>query len=172
MEAVTTPKGTNEETLQRMIAQYQTELLRMCYLYLQDTSLAEDAVQETFLRAYRAIQDFRGESSEKTWLIRISINICRDMQRSAWLRHIDRRITPDMLPEASVAFEAKDEELIMSVMNLPVKLREAILLYYFQNMSVKEIAASLGISSPTVSNRLKRATKKLRIVLEGGHYYE
>lgn len=172
MEVVMGPDSIQEETLQRMVTQYQTVLLHMCYLYLRDATLAEDAVQETFLKAYRAMNSFRGDCTEKSWLIKIAINTCRDMQRSTWLRHMDRKITPDMLPEASVPFEAKDETLILSVMALPVKLRETILLYFYQNMSVKEIASSLGLASSTVSNRLKRATKKLRIALEGSHYYE
>ncbi|MEG1891188.1 MAG: sigma-70 family RNA polymerase sigma factor [Clostridia bacterium] len=172
MEVVMDANNIREEALQRMVTQYQSTLLHMCYLYLRDAALAEDAVQETFLKAYRAMNHFRGDCNEKSWLIKIAVNTCRDMQRSTWLRHTDRRITPDMLPEATVPFETKDEELILSVMELPVKLRETVLLYFFQNMSVKEIASLLSLASPTVSNRLKRATKKLRIALEGSHYYE
>ena len=171
MEVVKGPDSVREQTLCRMVEQNQTDLLRMCYLYLHDAALAEDAVQETFLKAYRAMDGFREECNEKTWLVRIAINTCRDMQRSAWLRHMDRSITPDMLPAVSVPFEEKDEELILSVMELPVKLREVVLLHFYQDMSVKEIADSLGLSSPTVSNRLDRAKKKLRVALERGHFH-
>lgn len=172
MEAATSPDDIRQNALQEMVIKYQTELLHICYLYLRDATLAEDAAQETFLKAYRALNSFRGDSGERTWLMKIAINTCRDMQRSTWHRHMDRRVTPDMLPQAAVPFETADEDLVISVMELPAKLKETVLLYYFQNMSVKEIAISLGITSPSVSNRLKRATKKLRIALEGRHYHE
>ena len=142
MEVVMVPDSDRDQILAHLVEQYQVDLLRMCYLYLRDAALAEDALQETYIKAYRALDSFRGDCTEKTWLTRIAINTCRDMQRSAWMRHVDKRITPDMLPVASVAFEEKDEELIMAVMQLPVKLRETVLLHYYQDMSVKEIAAS------------------------------
>ena len=80
-----------------MVDRYQAQLLRLCYLVLHDTMLAEDAVQETFLKAYRAMGRFRGDCQEKTWLMRIAINTCRDMRRSAWLRHTDRSVFFTML---------------------------------------------------------------------------
>lgn len=171
MEVVTGPDFIHAQTLNRLAEQYQTDLLRMCYLYLHDVELARDAVQETYLKAYRAMDGFRGECGEKTWLMRIAINTCRDMRRSAWFRHTDRRVTPDMLPLAVVSFEEKDEELLMAVMALPAKLSETILLYFYQDMSVKEIAESLGLSLSAVSARLDRAKKKLRVALEGRPYH-
>ena len=56
----------------------------MCYAMLRDAEQAKDAVQETFVKAYRAMDDWRGACSEKTWLTRIAVNTCRDMRRSAW----------------------------------------------------------------------------------------
>ena len=143
----------------------------MCCLHLRDRSLAEDAVQETFIKVYRSLASFRAESSEKTWLMRIAINTCRDMNRDRWLRFMDRRITPEMLPEASQPFEKREEELVISVMNLPLKLREVIVLYYYQGMSTLEISDALGISQSSVSGRLKRGREKLKNVLEGSGPY-
>lgn len=77
---------TNENARQRLVRlveQYQTDLLRLCYIQLHDTALAEDAVQETFIKAYRSFPSFRGDCSEKTWLMRIAVNTCRDMIHSA-----------------------------------------------------------------------------------------
>ena len=90
-----------KQRLTRLVRQYQTDLLRICYIQLHDTALAEDAVQETYLKAYRSMPAFRGDCSEKTWLMRIAVNVCRDMLRSAWFRHLDRRITLEQLPELS-----------------------------------------------------------------------
>lgn len=171
MEVVTGSDFVHTQTLSRLVEQYQTDLLRTCYLYLHDAELAKDAVQETYLKAYRALDSFRGECGEKTWLMKIAMNTCRDLRRSAWFRHMDRRVTPDMMPSAFVAFEEKDEEVLMAVMTLPVKLRESVLLYFYQDMSVKEIAETLKLSSSAVSARLDRAKKKLRIALEGRPYH-
>ena len=80
-----------EETLTRMVGEWQLPLLRTCCAVLGSEDLAKDAVQETFLKAYRGLPSFRGECSEKTWLMRIAVNVCRDMLRSSWFRTIDRR---------------------------------------------------------------------------------
>lgn len=155
-----------------MVDEYQTMLLRMCYLYLRDRTLAEDAVQETFIKAYRSMQSFRGDSSEKTWLMKIAMNTCCDIHRSRWFRLIDRRYTPEMLPEAAEPFEQEEEDLVAEIMQLPLKLREVIVLHYYQNMNVTEIADSLGISQSSVSGRLKRGREKLRALLERGKIHE
>lgn len=94
--------------------------------------------------------------------MRIATNVCRDMQRTRWFRHVDRRITPEMLPEPIVRNSYEDVELLMSVTDLPVKLKEVIILYYYQGMTLQEIAHVLGITESSVSIRLKKAKGKLR----------
>ena len=154
------------ECFERLVNQCQASLLRTCYMYLRDREQAEDAVQETFFKAYRNFGAFRGESAEKTWLMKIAINTCRDMRKTGWFLHMDRKVTPEMLPEASVPFEDIEEGLIVEVMNLPLRLREVVLLYYYQNMDTNEIAQTLGIARSSVSGRLQRARKILREILE------
>ena len=155
------------QELERLVLRYQQPLLRTCFLYLRDRALAEDAVQETFLKAYRSLASFRGECSEKTWLMKIAMNTCCDLRRAHRLRRIDPRRIPDLLPQAAEPFAQEEEALVTQVMQLPRKLREVILLYYYQDMTVTEIAVSLGISQSSVSGRLKRARGKLRALLEG-----
>jgi len=155
-----------------LVHQHQTSLMKICYLYLQDLTLAEDAVQETFMKAYRSYQRFRGESKEKTWLIRIAINTCKDINRSSWNRHINRLVTPDMLPVSHEPFEKQDEDLVLIIMNLPPKLKEVILLYYYQDLNIREIASLLHISPPAVSSRISRAKRIIRSFLEGSEKYE
>lgn len=167
MEVVKDPDNNRDQVLIRLVNQYQGLLLRMCYVYLQDMELAKDAAQDTFLKAYKALDSFRGDCSEKTWLIQIAIHTCRDMQRSAWFRHHDRRITPEDLPYAAQSPDAEDDlDVMCDVMKLPSKLKEVIMLYYWQNMNVNEIAHSLGVTHSTVSARLKRAKAKLHDMLE------
>lgn len=169
MAVVKVPADDRDESFTQMVAQYQQLLLKLCYVYLCDAEQARDAVQETFLKAYKGLESFRGECSEKTWLIQIARNTCRDMRRSAWLRHTDRRITPEELPGAALIDTTGEElELTAAVMRLPVKLKDVVLLYYYQNMSVVEIAQMLGIAQSTVSGRLSRARSRLKAQLEKG----
>lgn len=83
--------------LEEAMAQWETALVRTCYLLLGDAGLAEDAVQDTFVKAWRAYGGFRGEASEKTWLMRIAVNTCRDLARSKWFIHIDWKVSMDDL---------------------------------------------------------------------------
>ena len=166
-----TVKGSDrnqEYALTSMIDQYQIPLLQMCFMYLHDKALAEDAVQETFLKAYKAMSTFHGACSEKTWLMRIAINTCRDMKRSTWFRYIDRHMTPeDIAPAPAPQVEDFDaEELAQAIVKLPDKYKTVVLLYYYQDMTMREIADALGIAVSSVSGRLKQACAKLRKVLE------
>ena len=155
------------QRLEQLVDRYQEQVMRMCFLYLCDKTMAEDAMQETFLKVYRAMDTFRGEASEKTWIMRIAIRTCYDMNHSGWFRVFNRSVTPDMVPEAAVPFEESDDELMNAVIRLPIRLREVILLYYYQHMNVNETAEALGISQSSVSGRLKRGREKLKDALEG-----
>ena len=166
MEAVMDPDSMRDQKIEELIRLYQVPLLRLCYVQLQDKALAEDAVQETFLKACNGLGTFRGESSEKTWLTRIAMNVCRDYQRGSWFKHTDRSITPDMLQIGEVQPDTEDMDLSLAVMKLPRKLREAVLLYYYQDMDTAEIGAVLGIAHSSVSNRLRRGRDLLRKALE------
>ena len=157
---------SREQALVRLVNEYQGMLLRMCYVWLRDEEQARDAVQEAFLKAYRSWDSFRDEGNRKHWLIKIALNTCRSMQRTAWFRWVDRRITPEDLPEPVWQTQEEDAELMSSIMNLPPKLKEVILLYYWQGMTVVEMADSLEVAQSTVSHRLKQARNRLRTMLE------
>ena len=77
METVKGP-DSKEQRIEHMVTLYQLPLLRLCVMYLHDEEQAKDAVQETFIKAYRNLDSFRAESSERTWLIRIAINTCKN----------------------------------------------------------------------------------------------
>ena len=153
----TSAGASREQELVRLVDAYQFSLRRMCCAILRDRALAEDAVQETFLKAYKTLDTFRKESSEKTWLMRIAINTCRDFRRSAWFRYLDRRITPEDLPLAATPAEEDSIALTAAIMRLPQKLQEVTLLHYYQDMTTREIADALQISQSSVSSRLVRA---------------
>ena len=86
-------------TAETLIDAYGDELLRLCLLYLGDRQLAEDAFQETMVKAWRALPGFRGESGAKTWLFHIAVNTCRDMLRSGWMRMRRRSVPLEVMPE-------------------------------------------------------------------------
>ena len=164
-----TVKGPDrDERIEDMVVRYQGPLLRLCYAYLHDEELARDAVQETFIKAYKGLDSFRGDASEKTWLTRIAVNTCKDLHRSGWFRHMDRRVTPETLPEAAAPAEPEDTGLTAAIMNLPKRLREAALLCWLQGLTYDEAADVLGITLQAVGGRLNRARNKLRESLEGG----
>ncbi len=166
METVKGP-DSKETRIERMVTLYQLPLLRLCIMYLHDEEQAKDAVQETFIKAYRNLDSFRNDASEKTWLTRIAINTCKNMYRSAWFRHMDRSVTLDMIAERSAPADEHDDELTTAIMNLPVKLREAALICWLQGMTYDEAADMLGISRQAVGSRLNRARRKLRFAMEG-----
>lgn len=148
-----------------------TQIQRMCYLYLGNEAMAEDAMQETFVKVYRGYRKFHNQSSIKTWVTRIAINVCKDMMRS-----IARTPYSEMRQDADLEMDYKDTEdrLVVSraINRLPVDLREVVILFYYQELSTKEIAASIGVSRTTVEFRLKQARKILQKELKGAYFYE
>ncbi|MBE5788850.1 MAG: sigma-70 family RNA polymerase sigma factor [Clostridiales bacterium] len=171
METVKGP-DSKEQRIEHMVTLYQLPLLRLCIMYLHDEEQAKDVVQETFIKAYRNLDGFRADSSEKTWLTRIAINTCKNVYRSGWFRHVDRSVTLDMVAGHAVPTDTGDNELTTEIMNLPVKLREVALLCWLQGMTYDEAAATLGISPKAVGSRLNRARKKLRSALEGSDEHD
>ena len=164
--------GSGRSELERLMEQYGSSLLRMCALYLKDADLAQDAVQETFIRAYRHIEDYRGESSERTWLTAIAINVSRDMLRTAWFRHQNRSTDIDTLPEKPAEFEFPDNTVLTEVMHLPAKYREVVLLRYYEGLKLKEVASALGLSDGRVRSRLNKANELLRDRLKEWYFNE
>jgi RNA polymerase sigma-70 factor (ECF subfamily) len=164
--------GSGRSELERLMEQYGSSLLRMCALYLKDADLAQDAVQETFIRAYRHIEDYRGESSERTWLTAIAINVSRDMLRTAWFRHQSRSTDIDTLPEKPAEFEFPDNTVLTEVMHLPAKYREVVLLRYYEGLKLKEVASALGLSDGRVRSRLNKANELLRDRLKEWYFNE
>lgn len=167
MDIVKGPDNRLEERIGQMIQTYEKDLLRLCCMYLKDRTMAEDAVQETFVKAYRNLKSFRGESNEKTWLVRIAINVCKDMQRTAWFQNLGRMVNLDdvKLPQET---EVRSE-VVEQIMCLPKKLKEVVLLFYYENMNQSEIAEALGVSVTTVHRRLNKAREALRLLLQGGN---
>lgn len=167
--------------IERLMQEYGTKVLHLAYYYLKDRHLAEDVAQEVFVKAFRNWDSFRGESSPYTWLYRITVNLCRDKARSAWWRRLlpsdDPRSATDDLelstaddgPEDAAILGEERELLMEHVMALPEAYREAIVLYYYQDLSTVEIAEVTGQNENTIKTRLFRARAMLKQqLLKGG----
>lgn len=159
--------------LDQMMASYGDSLLHLCFMYLKDLHLAEDAVQETFLRVYRNYHRFdtQNHQGERPWITRIAINVCKDMLRSAWRRRVNVVDELEIAADSEDAADALDDTLVREVMQLKPKYKEVILLFYYEDMKISDIAALLGAPESTVSVRLKRAREILKKRL-GGWYYD
>ena len=156
--------------LERWITQYGDMLVRLAYGMLRDRALCQDAAQDTLLKAWRGYHTFRGECTEKTYLTGILMNTCRDYLRNAWMRRIDRRFTPDTLPEPYADAAPRDRTVVEAVLSLPLPQRQAVLLRYWQGLTIAETAQALRLSPEAIKKRLRRANARLRAELEGWYY--
>lgn len=128
-------------------------------------------MQEAFIRVYKYQNQFKGEASEKTWITRITINVCKDFLRSAWKRNVDDEEALKLIAVEDDAAKV-DDTVILEVMKLPDKYKNVILLFYYQDLKIAEIARALKISESTVSIRLSRARGSLNKQLKGWYFNE
>jgi RNA polymerase sigma-70 factor (ECF subfamily) len=159
-----------------IIQRCNERLFRIARSVLSDDCEAEDVLQETYLRAFAALRDFRGEASLATWLSAITLNVARARLRRQ-LRRPDNaplddghlhvvRATPELDPEAEAALNESRRLIERAVDDLPTEFRLVFILRDIQGCSVAETSASLGVKSATVRSRLFRARIMLRQSLD------
>ena len=159
--------GARETALNRLMDTYGTNVLRVCYLYLRDHALAQDASQTTFLKAWQALDTLREGDTEKAWLTAIAVNTCRSILRSREHRLYSRNPDMDCLPEPSTSAASPDDTVLRAVASLPDKYREVVVLHYYQSLPATDIARILRIPQGTVRTRLARARSMLQPLLKG-----
>lgn len=161
-----------EQGIERLIIEYGDAILRMCYLYLKDYHLAEDAAQETFIKAMRHYDSFNRNSSEKTWLTRIAINCCKNIMRMRWFRLGRGQLEENMQTDVTDPMEhvLERDSITSAIQRMEVQDRELIILYYYQELSMKEIAQVIGKSENVTIQRVNRARKKLKKILTEAGY--
>jgi len=142
-------------------------LYRICFGYLKSQADAEDAVSDAFVRLIRSGKHFRDAEHEKAWLIRVSINVCKDALKRR--RRKEENLEDHLNLPAEESFEI--DETLRVVMALPDKYRTVIFLYYYEEYSSPEIAKLLQKPQSTIRSHLHEARKLLKIQL-GGDFYE
>jgi RNA polymerase sigma-70 factor (ECF subfamily) len=164
-----------EAKLEKWVSEYSDAVLQTCFVYLADRTMAEDAMQDTFIKAWKSMERFEGRSgcSEKTWIMRIAINTCKDYKRSAWFKHVDLSKALEEMPQPLQMVSDESRFLFVDLMGLPSKLKQVVLLYHYQDMSMAEVGQALQISRSAVQDRLQKAYSLLRYqAKEGGVAYE
>lgn len=169
MNVALVPGEVRKHRLEEWMKQYGDAVLRTCYMYLADRAQAEDALQDTFLKAWRSMDAFeaRNGASEKTWILKIAINTCKNYRRGAWFRHIDKTKIIEELPAAVTGVTEESRDMFLSVIMLEDKLKQVVILYYYHALTYKEIGEMLSITAPAVKKRLDKAVKILKNQLEG-----
>ena len=172
----------SDEAFETLISLYQAPIYNVAYRILGDASEASDAVQETFMKIFKGIKTFRGESGLKTWIYRIAISESLNRQRwwKRWRHHApvsvddtspngarlvevrDSRPTP----ESACAQMEMEREVQRALNGLTFEHRVAVVLRDIEGLSYEEIAETLGLSLGTVKSRLWRARSEMKAKLE------
>jgi RNA polymerase sigma factor (sigma-70 family) len=170
-------KNTDKEILMDLMENYGDMVIRIAFTYVKEQQLAEDLSQEIFIRCYQKLHTFEKRSSYRTWLYRITVNHCKDYVRSWSFKNLipsesihSERTQEDV--SAQILEKEEKKLLFQKVLKLSVKLREVIIFYYYEELTIEEIADLLNIKESTVKTRLHRARKNLKRVLKGGETFE
>lgn len=164
---------TNDERLRWLMDEYGQDVTRLAYTYTKQKPLAEDIAQEVFIKCYENLDKFRNESTYKTWLYRITVNLCKDRLRSWSFKNIVlteffvKTKSTDKSPEIEMVGKEEGRILSEKILSLPVKYREVIMLYYYEEMTYHQISECLNVSLQTIKSRLHRARLLLKKLLEG-----
>jgi len=162
---LTNRKGGHQVSdLEREMEAHYTTLLKMAYVYVKNREMAEDIVQDVCVKAIQKADTFRGEASYKTYLIRMTINRAYDYLRSWKYKQLSLTSTFVQLlhletPEKKALKSDENAKLGLQILNLKPKYREVIILYYYEEFSVQEIAQILQLPEGTVKTRLKLKEK-------------
>jgi len=155
---------SQELAFQQAVEEHTEYLLKIAFLYVKDWPTAEDIVQEVFLTYYEKFEQFEKRSSLKTYLIRMTINKCKDYLKS-W-RYRKQSLTTNFFMSKQdrrrVVEDAERLDIANAVLDLPIHLREVVIHYYYEEQSVLEVAQLLSVSDNTVKTRLRRARQLLK----------
>lgn len=148
-----------EQQFEFYIKAYRATVFRLAYSMMKNREDADDITQDAFVRLYQSHERFSTEDNVKAWLIRVTINLCKDLMRCAWRKH-----RADDMPE-KVCETREELHLLESVKRLKPESSAVIYLFYYEGYSVNEIARLRRTTSAAVRTRLTRARKELKTML-------
>ncbi len=156
--------------IEYMVKQYGNTVYRLALMKTKQKEKADDIFQDVFVRLIRLRNRLEGEGHVKAWMIKTTLDCCKDLWKSAWNRHVvyEQQEIETCDEKAEVSHDIQ-----IIVMKLPAKYRIIVHLYYYEEFSIKEIGGMLKINQNTVSTRLARARRMLKKEFEnGGFHYE
>ncbi|MBQ6935823.1 MAG: sigma-70 family RNA polymerase sigma factor [Clostridia bacterium] len=156
-----------KEYVDAVVNKYSDMLFRICYCILCNKSDAEDALQDTFVKLITKAPDFNDDEHEKAWLIKVATNISKNM---VMLRL--RRNTVDFNDITEIGVKDEDSEVFEAIMNLPVKYKIVMVLFYVEGYKTEEISEIIQVSSEAVRKRLQKGRELLKIEFERCNYFD
>ena len=155
-----------DEYIQYVLEKYSKMLIKLAFSYVKNMADAEDITQDVFVSLMKRGISFESKEHEKAWLIRVTINNCKNHLKSSW----NRLKVP--LEEDISYMPKEDSDVLVMVLDLPSKYRTVIHLHYYENYSINEIAGILRKKPATIGTRLARGRNLLKSKLVGGFEYE
>jgi RNA polymerase sigma-70 factor (ECF subfamily) len=167
----------DKEAFRVLVEQYRSVLFGTAYLMIRDRGLAEDIVQEALVQMWKHLPSFRLKSSVKTWMVRIVINEVKQQFRKKQVLMVPLEQVSEIavdFDEAATAMIQNEERqhLKQALEQLPAEQKEAVILRYFSDLTVPEIAAVMGEREGTIKSRLSRALDRLGKILHGDKMWE
>lgn len=155
----------SRQEAEELVGRWADTVLRVGYTWTGNLQDAQDVSQTVLLKLLTSPRRFDTEERERAWVLRVAVNCCKDLRKSAWFR---RRAPLESAGEAAVELpELEDSPVLRAVQALPEKYRQAVYLRYYEEYEVEEIAALMGCGAPQVSTYLYRGRQKLKTMLGG-----
>lgn len=164
------------EWLTYVMEMYGDALTKLSYTYVKDIGKAQEIVQDVFFLCYERFEEIQQITSLKAWLYKVTINRSKDKLRSNWLKRV---ILNNLIPlytkttystEQAFIKQEQQQDLLMLVLNLPIKYREALLLFYYEDLSITEMAYMLKLNENTIKTRLQRGRALLKQSIKEGDF--
>jgi RNA polymerase sigma-70 factor (ECF subfamily) len=150
------------KNVQELVEKYSDLILRIAYQNCFNKSDSEDIAQEVFIKIMKNINSFSNDEYLKSWIIRVTINLCKDYNKGSWYKKVEQ--IDENLSE--YYFDSEDKEVFQKLQKLKPVYRNTIYLYYYEGYKISEIAQILNLKENTVSSNLTRARMKLKGILE------
>lgn len=157
----------NEQEVNRAVEQYADMVRRLCMIHLKNYHDTEEIFQTVFLKYFLSSVVFESSEHEKAWFIRVTINSCKDLLKNFF--H-SRTVPLDELLNRTEELTPDHSEVIEAVLSLPVKYREVVYLYYYEEYTAVEISGILGKKLNTVYTLLTRSKRLLKERLGGDEF--